>query len=278
MLVKKAYVEITNRCNLRCPFCPGSSRPAGDMGEEQFRLILERLRGRVLCLYFHVMGEPLLHPQIGRFLCLAGEAGLPVNLTTNGVLLGRRGDELLGRAALRQVNVSLHSRAGAVGEREYLGDVLGFADKARACGVLVAFRLWNGEEGDNAAMLEGLAQHYGLSPRALGGAGDGRGVRLGEGVYLNRAMPFRWPDPNGEDFGESGFCMGLRDQIGILCDGTAVPCCLDGGGAVPLGNLLRQSLEEILESPRARAIREGFGRRRAVEELCRKCGYRGRFN
>jgi hypothetical protein len=63
---------------------------------------------------------------------------------------------------------------------------------------------------------------------------DNRGVQLADGVYLNRASTFAWPDMDGEDYGESGFCMGLRDQIGILCDGTAVPCCLDGRGAVPL--------------------------------------------
>ena len=80
-----------------------------------------------------------------------------------------------------------------------------------------------------------------------------------------------------EDRGESCFCYGLRDQIGILCDGTVVPCCLDHEGDVPLGNLFTQSLEEILAGERARAIREGFSRRRAVEPLCRRCGYSRRF-
>ena len=80
-----------------------------------------------------------------------------------------------------------------------------------------------------------------------------------------------------EDRGETCFCYGLRDQIGILCDGTVVPCCLDHEGDVPLGNLFTQSLEEILESDRARTIREGFSRRQAVEALCRRCGYSRRF-
>ena len=74
------------------------------------------------------------------------------------------------------------------------------------------------------------------------------------------------------------FCYGLRDQLGVLCDGTVVPCCLDHEGDLALGNLLTDSMEDILGSPRARAIFEGFSRGQAAEELCRKCGYARRFS
>ena len=88
---------------------------------------------------------------------------------------------------------------------------------------------------------------------------------------------FDWPDMSAEELGENCFCYGLRDQVGVLCDGTVVPCCLDHDGDVPLGNLFERELDEILASPRAVSIREGFSRRRAVEELCRRCGYARRF-
>jgi radical SAM protein with 4Fe4S-binding SPASM domain len=76
---------------------------------------------------------------------------------------------------------------------------------------------------------------------------------------------------------ETVFCYGLRDQIGVLCDGTVVPCCLDHEGDLALGNLFRQDLSEILETSRAKAIYEGFSNRRAAEDLCRRCGYAQRF-
>ena len=74
------------------------------------------------------------------------------------------------------------------------------------------------------------------------------------------------------------FCMGLRDHVGVLFDGTVVPCCLDADGAIPLGNLFTEELEEILSSPKARAVYDGFSRGRAVNELCRRCGYAERFS
>ena len=71
---------------------------------------------------------------------------------------------------------------------------------------------------------------------------------------------------------------GLRDQIGILCDGTVVPCCLDAEGSIALGNIFRQSLDEILNSERAKALYRGFSNRAPAEELCLRCGYAERFS
>ena len=104
-----------------------------------------------------------------------------------------------------------------------------------------------------------------------------RGFRIGEHIYLEYGDKFDWPDLNAKDDGEHVFCYGLRDQIGILCDGTVVPCCLDHEGDIALGNLHQESLEDILEKPRFQEIHLGFQRKKAVEELCRKCGYARRF-
>lgn len=73
------------------------------------------------------------------------------------------------------------------------------------------------------------------------------------------------------------FCLALRDQFGVLCDGTVVPCCLDSEGQMALGNLFSQPLEEILGSERARAIYDGFTARRAVMEPCFHCDFTDRL-
>lgn len=118
-----------------------------------------------------------------------------------------------------------------------------------------------------------------------GTAGPGRAVYPhgppGEPAAFHECFPgaggkFDWPDPEAPESGTE-FCHGLRQQLAVLCDGTAVPCCLDGEGRMALGNLFDQPVEEILASPRAAAIREGFSRRSPAEELCRRCGYAARF-
>lgn len=74
------------------------------------------------------------------------------------------------------------------------------------------------------------------------------------------------------------FCHALRDQIGVHCDGTVVPCCLDAEGNLALGNLFKHTLDEIFDTPRAKALYEGFTNRHAIEALCRRCGYARRFS
>ena len=135
-------------------------------------------------------------------------------------------------------------------------------------------RLWN-QNGLNSLnpQIESLLRQYFPKPWA-----ESRGsLRLAERVYLEPGERFDWPDMEAQDRGESCFCYGLRDQVGVLCDGTVVPCCLDHEGDIPLGNLFRQELPEIMSTNRARNIYNGFSQRRATEPLCRRCGYSRRF-
>ena len=106
---------------------------------------------------------------------------------------------------------------------------------------------------------------------------DWKGSTLAPHIYLEWGEKFDWPDLNAPKVEGRAFCYGLRDHVGVLCDGTVVPCCLDHDGDIPLGNLFEQDLDEILNSPRAKAIYEGFSQGSACEELCRRCGYIRRF-
>ena len=272
----KVYLEISNLCNLRCAFCPGTKRAPHRMTEAEFSALLPKLRPFSDYLYFHLMGEPLCHPLLGRFLELAGQAGFRVILTTNGTLLPGMQDTLLSAPALHKVNISLHAFEAndlAVPFEEYLRGCFAFG-KAAEGRCIVSYRLWNngGADALNSRILDTMAEFF---PRPW--AGERRGPRLGQKIYLEYGDKFDWPDLTAADNGDRVFCYGLRDQIGVLCDGTVVPCCLDHEGDIALGNLHETTLDAILDTPRARAIYEGFRRSTAAEELCRRCGYATRF-
>ena len=278
-MLKRAYIEITNVCNLRCSFCPGTGREKDFMPPERFRLLAEKLRGHVKYLYLHVMGEPMLHPRLGELLAIAADLDFRTCLTTNGMLLGERGDAVLAARGVHKVSVSLHSAEGnGMGElTEYLSSVWDFSRQASEAGVICALRLWNlgGAEARNREILTFLEEHLGAWPLELPQPRRGS-WKLRERLYLEQAERFDWPDMEAAETG-TRFCLGLREQIAVLCDGTAVPCCLDHEGDVPLGNLLEQSLEEILAGPRARELVRGFSEGRPSEELCRRCGFATRF-
>ena len=48
---RKAYLEITNRCNLSCAFCPGTERRAHVMTEDEFIFLAKRLSSWAEYLY-----------------------------------------------------------------------------------------------------------------------------------------------------------------------------------------------------------------------------------
>jgi radical SAM protein with 4Fe4S-binding SPASM domain len=278
----KIYVEITNVCNLRCSFCPPTKRKGEFMSARDFELYLDKLVGHAEKLYFHLKGEPLLHPELGYFLDLAGQKGFAVFLTTNGALLGQKPGLLLGAKSLGKLSVSLHSHSGAEDVDAYWSGVEAFLNEHRKRPSFpVSLRLWNRSAGSLPPETERLwSLIRARYPRAAAWdspLAHSDSTELDTRVFLNEAEEFAWPDlarPQGE---AKGFCRGLRNQIGVLVDGSVVPCCMDGDGVMRLGNLRESSLAEILASPRARAIYEGFSRRELVEPLCRSCGYRRAF-
>ena len=94
-MYSRVYVEITNICNLRCSFCHGHSRPPRQMSRDEFCRVLQQLQGKTQYVYYHLMGEPLLHPQLPEFLSLAAQEGFRSVITTNGTLLDKCGDRHL---------------------------------------------------------------------------------------------------------------------------------------------------------------------------------------
>ena len=287
---KKFYIEITSVCNLACSFCPETKRQAQFLKPERFRHILDEIKPHTDSIYLHVKGEPLLHPRIDELLDISAEKGFKVNITSNGTLLHKNREKLLNKPALRQMNFSLHSFDGHEGSTDkegYVRKVVSFAkEAARDHGVLISFRLWNLTE-DNATnlarrrnrdILEMIEREFELDYRIEEEFRRGKGIKLAERIYLNQDHEFKWPKLTEEEDLGRGFCHALRNQAGVLVDGTVVPCCLDGEGVINLGNIHEKPFSEIIEGERANRMYDGFSRREVVEELCRKCGYRQRFN
>ena len=108
-MFNRAYIEITNLCNFHCDFCPGTTRPPMAMRLSDFRTAAEKLRPLTDYLYLHVMGEPLLHPDLDKVLAICRELGFKTCITTNGLLLPKKLDILRDAPALHKLSISLHS-------------------------------------------------------------------------------------------------------------------------------------------------------------------------
>lgn len=294
---KRIYVEITNVCNLNCSFCPPISRAPSFMSVEGFQYIVQHIAPYTDYIYLHIKGEPLLHPQLESILNICNSFQIYVNITTNGTLLYKTRDILCNSPALRQINISLHSfeqnqtEAGhKVTDKleDYLCEIINFARfLSEHTRTITALRLWNLDKSkmdkdlvqENTYIMNRLSDEFPDSElTSIEYSTITRGIKLADKIYLNFDYEFVWPNLDAPYVGDKGSCYGLRTQLGILVDGSVVPCCLDGDGSIVLGNIFQDSLSDILDSPRACQITQGFNNGIITETFCQHCGYRNRFS
>lgn len=276
--MKKVYVEITDVCNLDCSFCNKTVRKKSFMTKDNFITIADKMKEHASVMFFHLMGEPTLHPDLPCFIEYANSLGYKTILTTNGTTLNKTGDAVNAAKPYR-VNLSLHSYEATQNNphpnlESYIISCLEFAKKCRANSVFCVLRLWNkgGLNSQNEKILS-LAEEFFPKPWEE----TKKGYRITDRVFIEWDDCFIWPNLKNSVHNESCYCLGVRDQIGILVDGTVVPCCLDSDGIVDLGNIFEKDFKEIYSSPRTTAMLKGFQKRKAVEELCLHCGYCKRF-
>jgi radical SAM protein with 4Fe4S-binding SPASM domain len=235
------------------------------------------------------MGEPLAHPQFPEFLELLEKQEIPLILTSNGILVDRYQQELNNSRVIKQINFSVHSYLDNYPSKDitsYLTKLTefskGFIENHPEA--FINFRLWDvGATGPQQGahhdiIFERLRLLFSDPelPEAIN-VRSRKSYRLDRHIKLHFDSRFEWPTLSSPTQYGDGFCYGLKNQLAILTEGTVVPCCLDKEAVINLGSIFETPLKEILESERARAIRVGFAKHQAVEELCQKCQYKTRF-
>lgn len=279
MKYKKIYIEITNSCNFDCSFCYKSKRPKRALTVAEFRFIAEKVKPFTNYLYLHVMGEPLLHPHFEEILQIASEFDFQVNITTNGSLIPKQQAVLL-KYPPRQINISLHDLEENIPTEDipaFIANMISFADSI-ADTTYINLRLWNRIDDTmsdfNQRCIQLLGEQLQLDASVFSKEKYLEGIHLRKHIYLQSADRFDWPDNHATPSNKPKTCYALKDHIAILSDGSIVPCCIDADAQLLLGNIFTDDLHTVLKSEKALRIKEGFAKKIAVEEFCRKCGFR----
>lgn len=285
----RTYIEISNICNLQCTFCPEVGREKKVLHSDDFRKILKQVLPFTEQICLHLMGEPLAHPEFKKILSICEEEGAVIHLTTNGTYLAKLGFEtFLAAKSIRQINFSLHSfKDNFPGKdmRPYLNSILDFSKEAmiKRPELYINYRLWNIQDAqecapENRDIINQVSEFFQVPIKENVIVGHRKSKNITGRVYFHFDSSFKWPTYADPERGDKGFCHALTQQIGIHADGTVIPCCLDKEAGIPLGNVLTESFEDILNSPRLVTMREGFKNHILTEELCRKCTFIKRFD
>ena len=260
-MYKKVYVEITNNCNLSCKFCPHNKRKPKFISLDEFKIILNKLHGYTKYLYLHVLGEPLLHPDINTLIDMASNE-YNVNITTNGYLI----DKIKNNHNIRQINISLHSfNKDYISLDKYMNNIFETIDNLSSS-TYFSLRLWT-NNSYSKDMIDMINKRYNVDIDTLDN------FKIKENVFLNTSEEFIWPSLDNDIYEETGTCYALKDHIGILADGSIVPCCLDSDGIINLGNIYKDDLKNIENTSRYKTMLEGFKENKKCEELCKHCKF-----
>ncbi len=103
-------LELTNKCNLHCQFCPREKTPqTGFMSTEHFTRIIQRIQEYSLPLSLTAcgLGDPLLHPLLPTFIKQSAESDISFNLNTSGTLLTPENSIALLDAGLHEIRFSV---------------------------------------------------------------------------------------------------------------------------------------------------------------------------
>ena len=275
MRFKKIYIEITNSCNFSCSFCFKTLRQKKFISPEEFSAILFKIKPYTNYIYLHVLGEPLLHPQLETLLSIADEKGFFVNITTNGSLIAKKREMLL-RQPVRQFNISLHDAEENISKAEreqFLHDVLDFANE-KSKESYFSFRLWNqGTESCqfNNDCVNSINNYFGTAID-VNAITKEKNIKIKDRIFLQNSVRFSWPGEKPLGI-RHRTCYALKDHIAILVDGTVVPCCLDADAQMGLGNIFDQDVEKIIQGEKAQRMLTGFQKRIVSEKICMDCGF-----
>ena len=262
MKFKKIYIEITNTCNLTCPFCNINNRKLKSITTEKFNILLNKIKNHTDYLYFHMLGEPLIHKNINELIDIAYNKNFNINITTNGYFIKK-----IKTKNIRQINISLHSYNERNNKSldEYFKDIFNTIDNLN--NTYISYRLWTNTIYKKE-IIKILSKKYNIEIK------DNQNIKLANNIYLNIEKEFIWPNINNEYYNEIGTCNAINNHIGILVDGSVVPCCLDTEGIITLGNIYEENLENIINGIRYQNMVTNFKKNKKCELLCKKCNFK----
>lgn len=269
---KQVYIEITNKCNLNCPFCPNHMLEKKEMSLDEIDYVLRDVSLYTDTVCLHIQGEPLLHSHFLDVVGLCNKYGLLINLTTNGVLVNKLIEVLKHYKCFKKINISLQAMVNFVGNYDFyvenINYFLTYKNKYFK-EIPVNLRLWNDKSNSvnmeineySKKVFSHIVEHHHIF-----------------NTRISENDEFEWPTLEMCDNPIMSGCLGGKDQLGVLVDGRVVLCCLDYLGHTNLGNIFESSLEEILHSEVYLRSIIGFRDRKPYLDICKKCTYRNRFN
>lgn len=269
-MLKRVYLEITNSCNLNCPFCT-NEKGNNFLSLEEIDVYVKQIKEYTDYIYLHILGEPLLHPNFNEILDILDQNNMYLQLVSNGTLLSKY-PNILSHKCLRKLSISIHSINNLNIDDNYFKNINKLINENKYAKLELRFYDKENLSHDLKQYLKYLQNEFGFEITSKINS-----YKLKENVYVYFESLFKWPDINDKYVSNVGTCHGAIDMIAINSNSDVTICCLDPKAYNKIGNLKKQTLKQILESKEYIAIVNNFKNNKISLDLCSKCTYRLRF-
>lgn len=268
-MLKRVYLEITNSCNLNCPFCTNEKGNVF-LDIKTIENYILQIKKHCDYIYLHILGEPLLHPDFEKILTILDKNNLKLQLVTNGTQLNKY-PNILNHTCLRKLSISVHSINNKINNNEYFSTIEKLINN-NSTNIELRFYDYNNLSDEIKSFLIKLKDEYKFLNTSKRNS-----YKLKENVYVYFEEIFKWPNINDEIISNYGKCHGAIDMLAINCNSDVTICCLDPKAYNTLGNLKNESLDKIIESEKYKKIVQDFKENKINLELCKRCTYRLKF-
>jgi len=285
-----ASIEPTTSCNLRCPECPSGlrqfSRPTGKMSLELFQQTVEQLSPGLFYLILYFQGEPFLNPLFFKMVEYAKQKRIYTATSTNAHFLNDNFAEKTVRSGLDRIIISLDGtdqdtygkyRVGGRLDKVVKGieNLMKWKRELKAATpyVVMQFIVFRANE-HQVEDVKALAKLTGVDKLELKSAQVYDYEEANNLIPENEKYSRYKKDSSGKyiiDNSLNNHCFRMWRGSVITWDGLVVPCCFDKDATHRLGDLKKQSFEEIWNSETYLDFRKKVFSERAGIDICRNC-------
>lgn len=272
-MFKRIYLEITNHCNLSCPFCISSNRN-DYVSIENFKMLISKIQNYTNYIYLHILGEPLSHPNFNEIISIINKTNLNVQLVTNGTYIDKY-QNIAKQKCIRKISISIHSIDHIKINDKYFENIDKLIDEvSKNKKINLELRFYNLENLKNNSLkyLNYLKEKYIFEETKKNNS-----FKIKDNVFIYFENLFKWPNIKDEKEYPKGRCLGGDKMLGVLTNGDVVICCLDPYGHTKIGNIYEKELNDILNNELYLKHLKEMKRNKMTFELCKKCTYKSRF-
>ncbi len=282
--------EPTTSCNLRCPECPSGlrsfTRPTGMLDQSLFKNTIDQLAKTLNYLTFYFQGEPYLHPQFLEMVNYASSKGIYTATSTNAHYLKDETSRATIESGLDRLIISIDGttqnsyssyRVGGKLDTVIEGtkNILAWKKKlgAKTPHTIFQFLVVKPNEHQVPEVYK-LAKELGVDQVVLKTA-QIYDYKSGSDLIPTIEKYSRYKKQSDGSYAIKNKllnqCWKMWHSCVITWDGKVVPCCFDKDAQFEMGDLTKNSFEEIWFGKKYEAFRASLLRSRSEIEICKNC-------